>query len=64
LPNFKGTLVHDCWSSYFNFNLIRHALCNAHLLRELTGVLENTNLGKFWNTVINKQVAYNRKKEP
>lgn len=45
LPKFKGTLVHDCWSSYFNFDLIRHALCNAHLLRELTGVLENTNQG-------------------
>jgi transposase len=43
LPNFKGTLVHDCWSPYFNFDFIRHGLCNAHLLRELTGVLENTN---------------------
>ena len=42
LPDFKGTLVHDCWSPYFNFDFIRHALCNAHLLRELTGVLENT----------------------
>jgi transposase len=36
-------LVHDCWSPYFNFDFIRHGLCNAHLLRELTGVLENTN---------------------
>ena len=43
LPNFKGTLIHDCWSPYFNFEFIRHALCNAHLIRELTGVLENTN---------------------
>lgn len=28
---------------YFNFDFIRHGLCNAHLLRELTSVLENTN---------------------
>jgi transposase len=42
LPKFKGTLVHDCWSPYFNFDFIRHGLCNAHLLRELTGVFENT----------------------
>jgi transposase len=42
LPNFKGTLVHDCWSPYFKLD-IKHALCNAHLLRELNGIIENTN---------------------
>lgn len=41
LPQFKGTLVHDCWSPYFNFELMQHALCNAHHIRDLTGVLEN-----------------------
>jgi transposase len=41
LPRFKGTLVHDCWSSYFNYNF-SHALCNAHLLRELNGTIETT----------------------
>lgn len=40
LPNFKGTLVHDCWAPYFSLD-IKHALCNAHLLRELNGVVEN-----------------------
>jgi transposase len=34
LHDFKGTLVHDCWSSYFTLDC-EHALCNAHLLREL-----------------------------
>jgi transposase len=41
LPHFKGTLVHDCWSSYFSYNF-DHALCNAHLLRELNGIIETT----------------------
>ena len=39
LPHFEGTLVHDCWASYFSYNF-RHALCNAHLLRELNGIIE------------------------
>jgi len=41
LPEYRGTSVHDCWIPYFSYVLICHALCNAHLLRELTAVLEN-----------------------
>jgi transposase len=40
LPRFKGTMVHDFWASYFRYPS-RHALCNAHLLRELNGISEN-----------------------
>ena len=40
LPQFKGVLVHDAWSPYFNLPA-RHALCGAHLLRELRGLAEN-----------------------
>jgi len=46
LPAFMGTLIHDCWASYFSYTSIRHGLCNAHLLRELTAALENT--GQQW----------------
>jgi transposase len=38
-------LVHDCWSSYFAAGVGRHALCGAHLLRELQGQIER---GRGW----------------
>ena len=41
LPNFHGIAVHDCWKSYWSYNVAAHAICCAHLLRELTGILEN-----------------------
>ena len=42
LPLFQGILIHDCWSSYWKHpGDITHAICCAHLLRELTGVEEN-----------------------
>ena len=41
LDRIKGWLVHDCWSSYFNFHKIRHAICGAHILRELEGLIDS-----------------------
>ncbi len=42
LPEFRGILVHDCWAPYWKHpGGITHAVCCAHLLRELTGVEEN-----------------------
>ncbi len=41
LDKLTGWLVHDCWGSYFNFKELRHALCEAHILRELEGLIEN-----------------------
>jgi transposase len=41
----KGILVHDYWKSYYGFSGKEHALCNAHLIRELTGVAEE---GQKW----------------
>ncbi len=39
LPEFKGTVIHDFWRPYWRFD-VRHGMCGAHLLRELTGIRE------------------------
>ena len=39
LGNYSGTLVHDCYSSYFKLNC-SHALCGTHLIRELKFFIE------------------------
>jgi transposase len=45
LTDFGGVSIHDCWQAYFKYRNCSHALCNAHLLRELQGVVENTGQG-------------------
>ncbi len=41
LPDYKGIIVHDCWSPYWKFQSVVHGVCCAHLLRDLAGVIEN-----------------------
>ena len=45
LPRFTGWAVHDCWRAYFPFLQCQHALCGAHLLRELQALIEQ---GRDW----------------
>ena len=35
LPEYRGILLHDFWKSYFVYDKAEHAMCCAHLLREL-----------------------------
>ena len=62
LTEYKGKAVHDCWASYFLYTAITHALCNAHLLRELVAVLQNTK--QAWaQKLIDLLLAMKQKKE-
>ena len=40
LPGFGGVAVHDGWSPYWRYQGATHALCAAHLLRDLEAVAE------------------------
>ena len=50
LPSFRGIAVHDAWAPYDTFqDVAGHALCGAHVLRELVAVTETgTDLDKTW----------------
>jgi transposase len=43
LGKYIGTVIHDHFSPYFLYLNIRHALCNAHHIRELRSVAEDYN---------------------
>lgn len=51
LKDFRNLAVHDCWASYFDFSQCQHALCGAHLLRELTNLTE---MGSEWAAEMHK----------
>lgn len=40
LPVFTGVAVHDAYAAYNAFDRCVHALCNAHVVRELAGINE------------------------
>src|SRR5215218_446897 len=40
LANVTGIVVHDHWKPYYTLDGVRHALCNAHHLRELKALVE------------------------
>jgi hypothetical protein len=43
---FSGIAMHDGWKPYDMFTDCRHVLCNAHLLRDLQGIIDST--GEKW----------------
>jgi transposase len=45
ISDFKGWAVHDCYPTYFTYDHCKHALCCAHLLRELQAQVEE---GRKW----------------
>jgi transposase len=45
LPRFTGVAVHDGWSPYWRYERATHALCGAHLLRELDAVSDEPGQG-------------------
>lgn len=56
LPGFAGTAVHDAWAPYDTYTTAGHALCAAHLLRELVAVTETGSDGKYGSRAMATQV--------
>jgi len=46
IPQYGGTIIHDCWSSYLTYEHCGHGLCGSHIVRELTGIIESN--GYAW----------------
>lgn len=63
MENYFGVCVHDRWASYDKYSNCTHALCNAHLLRELKFMHEEEN--KKWAGRLKEilQSANRRKQE-
>jgi transposase len=48
LPYFEGVAVHDAWAPYDTYEQATHALCGAHVLRELQAVTDTAATGGQW----------------
>lgn len=40
IPDYGGTIIHDCWASYLSYGHCGHGLCGAHLVRELRFIID------------------------
>lgn len=53
LPEFTGIAVHDVWAPYDTYKAVTHALCGAHVLRELQAVTDLAPQGQWcWSTQV------------
>jgi len=61
LPKYRGMLMHDAWHTYLSLPM-DHALCNAHLLRELRRLHEF--FGQDWAGKLRRalQLVYHERK--
>lgn len=48
MPAFTGVAAHDAWAPYDTYGQVTHALCGAHILRELVAVTETAATGGAW----------------
>lgn len=51
--DFRGTAIHDCFRTYFRYENASHALCHAHIQRELEGFIEQ---GNDWAWVLRQRI--------
>jgi transposase len=54
LPAFTGTVISDALCAYRQYQHSRHALCGAHLLRELTYIKETCSEQQQWTEPLTK----------
>ncbi len=64
IGDFNGWAMHDCWSSYFGYSNVKHAVCGAHILRELEALIEEKSLwaGEFKFFLL--EIYHFRKRHP
>ena len=66
LTVFSGIAMQYGWKSYDAYTDCRHVLCNAHLLRDLQGIIDSTGekwaqqMQAFLNTSLNAEKAIQR----
>ena len=53
-----GTIVHDHWKPYFKMSDVLHALCNAHLLRELKALEEDHEAWSFNMSALLRTISH------
>lgn len=63
LPGYTGTAIHDRLGMYFNFKKARHAVCGAHLIRNLASVAVVSNQTEWAQAMIDLLVEMKRAAE-
>ena len=43
IPRYRNVIIHDCYPSYLSYDHCSHGLCGAHLLRDITFIIDAVN---------------------